>query len=262
MMSSTPLKLLVIVAQPLLLASHRISLAKPLKHRAPPLLGCCMCAKHPWQYSFQDSCNALCRSEGYEFQQSNREDCKEQKLSSLSEEKLGCCKCDHGENKTYKYTKQGSCETFCDGSDFKFSPTKHENDCRDPSKAEAEFTYEGCFANDQDGTFGTKIWHKTVLQCSAKAKARGKTYFGMEYPQGSPDEGDAQCLLFDDLPSLEPEDDSDCEEGMFSGYRLGGQHRVAVYVAQATFRKPSIVVSTQAAIEDEVNSEEASATLG
>merc|ERR550534_1021108 len=59
----------------------------------------------------------------------------------------------------------------------------------------------------------------------------------MEYPQGYGDEGHAQCLVLDEIPSdMKIVPDSDCEQEFDSaGRRLGNSHRLAVYLGSVTY---------------------------
>jgi len=85
----------------------------------------------------------------------------------------------------------------------------------------------------------------SVEECKQRAVDAEKAYFAMEYPQGTPTVGKAQCRFFDmkrrglrpntqigwsQSHDLEKVADSGCEvEWLFEGFRLGGSSLVAVY---------------------------------
>ena len=75
------------------------------------------------------------------------------------------------------------------------------------------------------GTFDT---------CQQDATAAGKSYFGLEFPQGTSTPGQTLCLVLSALPNMISVTDPECEVEVHNGHRLGGAHRLAVYGPQAS----------------------------
>lgn len=97
--------------------------------------------------------------------------------------------------------------------------------------------YQGCYGNGSP--FGSR-WYtkhegvpvKDISQCCISARDSGNKYFGMEWPQGTDQEGAAQCGTFPSLPSAEylQKDDEKCaKEYDKNGFRLGNGNLLAVY---------------------------------
>jgi len=91
--------------------------------------------------------------------------------------------------------------------------------------------YKGCYRNEGDDRATGHKFHMTVDECQQAAAAAGVVHFGMEYPEGSPVVGEAECLVLTAPPSMVEAPDSECEgEGLFNYHRLGGPNRLALYV--------------------------------
>jgi len=94
--------------------------------------------------------------------------------------------------------------------------------------------FVGCFKNDANSQ--RLIGHatdKSFSDCEQAAKAAGKPYFGMEYPQGFATPGHAECLLLDAVPQQSKTADSECaREKDIAGNLLGDANRLAVYTMQ------------------------------
>ena len=65
--------------------------------------------------------------------------------------------------------------------------------------------------------------HTNMAGCTTRALAQGWKGFGMEYPQGVDEPGEAQCLPLSLMPPTQTQvADADCEVEMHNGFRLGG----------------------------------------
>lgn len=91
--------------------------------------------------------------------------------------------------------------------------------------------YVGCFKNEEGSPrLVGGIANKTVAQCQVTAKKARSVYFAMQFPQGSPEEGTAECRPVQQLPE-DQVGDGECEgEAPIEGKRLGGYERMAVYI--------------------------------
>ena len=93
-------------------------------------------------------------------------------------------------------------------------------------------SYVGCYENYAPCLITGHQDDKSASECSELARAGGKMFFGMEWPQGISIPGNAQCLVLDtsQITPMTKKPDSDCEvETNSDGMRLGGSHRLAVY---------------------------------
>lgn len=93
--------------------------------------------------------------------------------------------------------------------------------------------YLGCYENNGAARINEHRDDKSFQDCSQIARSEGKNLFGMECPQCSTSDSDAQCLLLDSasqFTAMTKKPDSECEaEGLHGGTRLGSAHRLAVY---------------------------------
>ena len=96
----------------------------------------------------------------------------------------------------------------------------------------------GCFANSGADRINGHTRDQSIYDCSPRALALGVPGFGMEYPQGY-GYGKAQCLPLTTVPpAMIKVADADCEVETYSGFRLGGGYRLAVYA----YLKPPVWV--------------------
>ncbi|CAE7194131.1 unnamed protein product [Symbiodinium sp. CCMP2592] len=99
--------------------------------------------------------------------------------------------------------------------------------------------FGGCLKNDlgPNRMSGHTGGWKTPDECREFAKAQGKDFFGLEWPQGSPAAGKGQCMAIEDshstIQKLGLTEPSECT---FHGAKLGGPHRLAFYVILALNR--------------------------
>jgi len=109
------------------------------------------------------------------------------------------------------------------------SPVDFAN-CERLTPVQKKIGFLGCF----DNSGADRLWGQeadfSVSECEAKALKYNKPLFGLEYPQGSPEDGDAQCLLLDGTPTLKEVPAAECKAEVDSdGHPLGSAYRLAVY---------------------------------
>ena len=103
--------------------------------------------------------------------------------------------------------------------------------------AGAQTTFVGCFINNGGkARLRGHIDNKSFQDCAKEAGAAGKQFFGMEYPQGFPTPGNAQCLPLVSVPQQSSKvPDAECAtEKDASGNYLGNAYRLAVYTLSHT----------------------------
>jgi len=100
------------------------------------------------------------------------------------------------------------------------TPAPEPSDSDESDDAE----YLGCFVNNDEDRVEGHIQNTSFNDCDLE-----NSYFGMEYPQGSPEDGFAQCLPLDGVPDMVKVEDIECEQEVYEGNRLGNAYRLAVY---------------------------------
>ena len=79
-----------------------------------------------------------------------------------------------------------------------------------------------CYKNQGNRRKSTHIGTRLFTKCLEEGKKAGKSHIGMEYPQGSTEDGVAECMLLDALPDMEMADKNECEKEQWAGlYPLG-----------------------------------------
>jgi hypothetical protein len=93
------------------------------------------------------------------------------------------------------------------------------------------YKYLGCYRNEAGDRVSGHKSDTNFGECNALALQKHSPVFGMEWPQGPKEPGDAYCLLLAGHPSMKRAPDKECAgEGKDSGgHYLGGPHRLAVY---------------------------------
>lgn len=63
----------------------------------------------------------------------------------------------------------------------------------DPVPVPLRVRYRGCYVDQSSRTFATVAGKRTLRLCAEAAQAAGHTIFGMQYPQGASQQGEAGC---------------------------------------------------------------------
>lgn len=129
------------------------------------------------------------------------------------------------------YRKSATCRTVKnDGRDCYVRRVAPPTDEQDTTTTTTEVYYNGCFRNEgRNRRNSRERGSYTMPKCTELAKKGGFLYFGMEFPQGYSKAGEAECMLLDDIPTMNMAPDNDCRKEVWNKKGLGSGHRIAIY---------------------------------